>query len=278
MIIVCCVVVLFNPQVDIVLENSNQYDFDVVFIDNTENPKYDLNSKRITHVKNNTNIGIAAALNQGIKLAAQRGFNYVITLDQDSIINQVQILSLINCLEKRSDSNQLAVVSPCHSIKGFINQKLENGNNAVSLRTMTSGNLLSIEIWRMLGGFRDDLFIDMVDVEYYAHAIKNGYKILILSDVVIEHNVGDRTYVNLLFFKIPIPNHSYLRKYYQIRNMLYVVSKYKHDVPEISYYTWSMIKIIIGTVFFESDKFRKIKYMYLGVYDYLHGVLGKCKW
>src|SRR5688572_23131601 len=39
----------------------------------------------ITVLLNQENLGIATALNQGLKHAIQRGFTYIITLDQDSV-------------------------------------------------------------------------------------------------------------------------------------------------------------------------------------------------
>lgn len=57
-------------------------------------------------------------------------------------------------------------------------------------------------------------------------------------------------------------NHSPIRKYYIVRNRLYVAQKY----PFIRrYYEQALIKMFVKVLFFESDKLAKLKLMLEGI-------------
>ena len=103
---------------------------------------------------------------------------------------------------------------------------------------MTSGNLVNLDAFRQVGPFMDELFIDSVDHEYCIRLQINGYKVIQLNGVLLEHTLGERRkhlfIYPLNFFKKNksivsykiVNNHNYIRKYYMVRNRLYVSRKY----------------------------------------------------
>ena len=72
-------------------------------------------------------------------------------------------------------------------------------------------------------------------------------------------------------------NHNYIRKYYMIRNGLYVWKKY-HFLNNKKFFkdylkaNWNMI---VEIILIEKDKFRKLKYCYLGIRDFFNDKMGK---
>jgi rhamnosyltransferase len=84
-------IVLFNPEIERLNQNIeaifNQVD-DVVLIDNGSSNLNEV-KKNVTHqvhyVVNEKNVGIAKALNEGFEYAIENGFDWVLTLDQDSV-------------------------------------------------------------------------------------------------------------------------------------------------------------------------------------------------
>ena len=130
---------------------------------------------------------------------------------------------------------------------------------------ITSGALTNVSVWKHLGGFDEDLFIDDVDTDYCIRISKANYKILRVNTVVLNHAVGNIRVVNFFGYKFLVYNHSAQRKYYQLRNRYYV-----------SYKSYGCItnKCIVHTfipifkiVFFEKQKTKKICACIKGIRD-----------
>ncbi|WP_342462711.1 glycosyltransferase [Geobacillus sp. FSL K6-0789] len=91
---VCAIVVTFNPDPQDFIRCLNSYKSqvdDVIIVDNGSNlsiineiQEQINNEASITIIRNKTNNGIASALNQGIREAMRRGYEWVITFDHDS--------------------------------------------------------------------------------------------------------------------------------------------------------------------------------------------------
>ena len=62
---------------------------------------------------------------------------------------------------------------------------------------------------------------------------------------------------------IIIFNHSPLRKYYWVRNSIYLKRKYRLGIKA----DVRVIKRMVQTVLYENDKFHKLKSMFKGVLD-----------
>lgn len=71
-------------------------------------------------------------------------------------------------------------------------------------------------------------------------------------------------------------NYLYYRKYYVMRNCLYVWKKYfKYYFVFIVYDFFVFLLDLFRVVFFEKDKFIKIKLIFFGVKDFFYGRYGK---
>ena len=76
----------------------------------------------------------------------------------------------------------------------------------------------------------------------------------------------------------PCYNHNPIRRYYIVRNNLYINDMYKDLYPE--YCAWLLrvqkgqVKRIIA---FEKNKFKKLRMMYKGYKDHKKGIKGKLK-
>jgi rhamnosyltransferase len=128
---------------------------------------------------------------------------------------------------------------------------------------ITSGAFNNVKCIKAVGGFDEKLFIDMVDYDICYALTRNGYKIIRLNYTGFLHEVGRSTTKKFFGKNIIIFNHSPLRKYYWVRNSIYLKRKYKlgfrSDVR--------VVKRMIQTLLYEEDKFRKLKSMFKGVAD-----------
>ena len=271
--------VTFNPSQDL-LACLLMNNYDVLVVDNSLDKPLWLEEyclkENITYIFNNDNLGIAKALNIGCQFATDKGYTSVITMDQDSTITDDIIQKLTDFANKSSQINDIAIISPLHILQNNKKVKVidENSEFSEGISTMTSGNLLNLEIWKKLGGFRDDLFIDMVDIDYYCKAILHRYRVITLNHVYMKHMLGNLRVINILGRKVKIFNHNYSRKYYQMRNGLIVYKQYRTIVPNINLVAKFLINLLV-TLPFEEGRLRKIKYIFMGFIDFLRNKTGQ---
>lgn len=274
------VVVLYEPTQN-ELNNINSYinDIDILYvIDNSKDSNEDklpINSK-IIYIFNNDNIGVSKALNLGAQKAIQEGFAWLLTMDQDTSFKPDTISRLKNAIETHDITN-IGIITPWHDTKLIINKPTENID--YPLEVMTSGNLVNLDIYQKVGGYKDWMFIDGIDIEFGLNLNKNGYKIMRLNDVTIEHNLGDIKYKNLLWEKdILCTNHNYLRRYYMVRNYFYIRDMYQDYNKEYVDRIAKQKRNIVTILLFEKDKYRKIRNCLRGYLDYKKGITGKYRY
>lgn len=263
-------VCLYNPTKEIV-ENVNRYieALDKVYlIDNStkDNSEIIPKNKKIKYMPNNDNLGIAKALNIGAQQAIKDGYKWLLTMDQDSELT-LDVLKKLEEYVENNDMTNVGIVSPYQNVETHeIKKDIE-----VEEKTdvMTSGNLLNLDIYQKIGGFKDWLFIDNVDIEYCLNLNKNGYKVLRLNNVIMEHKLGDTVVHHFLWKKCICSNHNAIRRYYMVRNMLYMNELYKDTFPEYCKFLKNVQKGQAKyVIFFEKDKLNKLKMMYKGYKDY----------
>lgn len=224
------------------------------------------------------NVGIAAALNCGAKLAVEQGYSYIVTMDQDSRLSNELLTQLNNFIEADTFSERCAIVSPLHIINGLRDDYQGVEVKDDPLFSMTSGNWVNLHIWQELGGFDERLFIDGVDIDYYLRAHLAGYKVLTLCNIHMSHNLGSNCKTYRLFgFNIEVMNHSAIRKYYIARNYLYLYQTYKHQYPHVVMLIKILLKSFIAIIFFEKCKLSKLQLFALGFFDGYRRNLGKLK-
>ena len=232
------VVVIYNPSEN-VLQNIYSYlnQIDRLFIvDNSENKNESFveNLKNILqaeYIWNGKNIGIASALNIGVENATEKGYKYILTMDQDSEAPSNMVSILLNSFLMEPN---IAIVAPIlyHPI-GRNEQQLKEITNKQVLTVWTSGNLVKLDIFKKVGGYKDDFFIDYVDHEFCLRLNSYGFKIYICSKTALKHNLGSTKEKNLFFRKVYPTNHSHIRLYYRARNRFYVKKVYQKKIPRI---------------------------------------------
>jgi rhamnosyltransferase len=234
------VVVLFFPDENELIRNIQSYInyLDLLYIidNSTGDVGYENRLKEfsipVIYVRNSKNIGIAAALNTAVTLAHQNGYEWMLTMDQDSYFEEVEISSFIELFNSDfKDKKELAILSP--QTEGYGNGTSKKTFHSV-ITTITSGSLLNLNISRELGGFDEKLFIDEVDFDYCYRCILAGYKIFQLDNVYLNHRLGNN--IKSGYFSIIKRSnriiHNPTRVYYMVRNHFYMVSRYGKLFPE----------------------------------------------
>lgn len=267
------VLVLYNPTMDTLI-NIERYINKLqrlYVIDNSDDRRTDIKTAlerfgdSVFYYSCGSNLGIATALNIGCRLARQDGASWALTMDQDSMYANSAIDLQISDLEQLPAERlqQIGILSPNHFVKG--KSEPERADIMTECDSvMTSGNLVNLSIYSTIGDFRDDFFIDEVDIEFCRRVTGHGYKILIANKAVLYHFLGDTRKHHFLFFSIMCSHHSYVRRYYITRNRLYMTRLY----PDLrrEYYLRNMVSLL-KVIVLEGDKWRKIKAFFEGIRD-----------
>lgn len=272
--ILCGVVIWYNPR-EQELNNINSYihKLDKLYIvDNSINNNKHLLSKiknnynNIEYISNGDNLGIAKALNIGCTNAMKEGYEWILTMDQDSEFEENMIEKYICNIENmRKKDNTIVIFAP-------IIGEGRNENIAYVNKVITSGNILNLKAYGIVNGFDDDLFIDEVDHDFCFKLIEKGYKIYKFEDIRLKHKLGDSKRVKIFNRYFTTMNHNYIRKYYIVRNRCEIRKRFpKYTADYSKSNKIDFIKVIVG----EPDKLIKIRYMIKGYIDYKKNKLGK---
>ena len=273
--------VLYNPDGS-VISNIGSYidDLDMLFVvDNSESadPAVLTHLKKIPgilYVKNDSNLGIAAALNICAEKAIQQGCDFLFTIDQDSRASENMIASMFEAV-KDEDIDSIGIISPVQRYSSA-QKKTDSSNIEQVLEVMTSGNLLNLRAYERVGPFLDKLFIDYVDVEYCLRLNHNSYRVIRVNSAELIHRLGSTEVHRWCGIVFPTTNHPPLRRYYIARNRLYVFAQYRKYYPEycrsiIKAQVLDMIKVIVS----ETEKWQKIIMSIKGFFDVVRGRYGK---
>ena len=282
---VCGVVVSYYPLEKVLgnIEVLRQQVGHVVVVDNTPQAHApgilnDLEQlSGCTVIRNNQNLGIAAALNIGIRHAVSMGFEWIVTFDQDSQIRENYIEGMLSTYHNESCQNKVGILCPRYEDARLgILLHTHRANNGDVFACMTSGSMIRAETFQSFGPMDEGLFIDYVDLDYCLRLRSAGLKVIECSDTVLTHSLGRIAQHKLLWKTFTTTNHSAKRRYYITRNRLVLIRRYWLQDSE-----WAMRDfkgLIFETakiVLVEKDKLAKAGYMLRAVFDAAFGRLGQ---
>lgn len=261
-------IVLYNPNIKRLKENlfaiKNQVN-EVIFIDNAsaniDEIEGNVNFKDILIIKNSKNQGIAYALNQIMTYAKENKYEWVLTLDQDSVVAD----NLISEYSKYTNDKQIGIINPKIIDRNFTKSESDIDQNKISYPTLaiTSGCLTRRSAWEIVGGFDEWLFIDSVDFDFCYRLTKYNYKILSTPFTNILHEVGHSRLVKFLGKEEMVYNHSAFRYYYIFRNKIVIGYRYNRLKRNI---LW-LIKKLLLIIIYENNRYSKIKAIINGTLD-----------
>ena len=273
-------VTLYKPSEDNISNINNYIDSveKLYVFDNTDNidnsnmlPK----NKKIVYITEKENKGIAYSMNVCAKKAIEDGYNYLLTMDQDSKMNSDIINKMLEFL-KTTKVKKIGLISPYQDIDSDEERSKNEYDDVIEM--MTSGNIISLDAYKEIDGFKSWLFIDCVDTDYCMNLHRHGYKVLRLNNIVMKHDLGHLEVHHLFGKDYPCYNHNPMRRYYIARNNLYINDMYHDLYPE---YCDHLIRVQKGQVkrilAFEKNKYKKLKMMYKGYKDHKKGIKGKLK-
>ena len=234
---------------------------------------------RISLELNRKNLGVARALNIGIERARSLGYEWLLLLDQDSVLDAGMVDELIAAHASFPEPARLAVLGAgfrdVHKTDMELSDSLETLWEEVE-SVITSGSLLRLATLDRIGPFREEFFIDYVDSEYCFRARARGYRVVKTRKPLMSHAIGASTHHAILGIRRWTSNHSADRRYYMARNDTVMLKEY----GEFRWGTWALksfgrrVRTCKRIVLYENRKLSKIGAVAHGWWDGVRGNLG----
>ena len=272
-------IVIYNPDTDLLIRNVKAVlsagAEEILLVDNCDDYSFDLNKLKgvglesISHIWNGKNIGIASALNIGCSYYYEKGYKWVLTLDQDSVIPWNLFEVYQRFLSNSND--KVAMLSCNHSEKKNADDNIFK--HEFKNLCITSGCLLNLTAWNQVGRFDEKLFIDGVDHDMCIKLRLNNFNIVYFPNLCMNHNLGNPRVINILGRKFNVRvGHSPVRMFYMTRNWNYLDNKYKIILSNQTGLNLSYSKIIFVILLFERSKLSFLTSLFMGYHDFKKGI------
>lgn len=223
------------------------------------------------------NTGFSIGNNIGIKYAVENGFDYVLILNNDTIVTENTINELI------AESGGKVICTSkimCYDTRteywyggGYLNPKTGKADNLAyvdSEKTVYCNYstgccmLFLTDDLKKYGGFEEDFFMYCEDVELCVRYLSEGYRIKYVPKSVLYHKESRSTG----------GNGSPLSNYYTTRNRMYCIKKHPEFFGIFSLW-FSWITRIIRIIQFRIKGKKQWKAIWCGLRDYRKGITGK---
>lgn len=213
---------------------------------------------QVVYMGDGTNQFISKPLNICLKYCDEHGFDFLLTMDQDSEFEDFgRFLASAKATKDGGTHKNAIVYAP------NINNRYALTPEPISVEsTITSGSLCDVRSSLAIGGFREKYGIYWVDSEFCHRARLAGYDILALPEHNLRQQFGKKTKVH----GVDCYNYSAQTYYFMFRNMLWMHREYKVN-PSLRciLYTSQMYlkSILIG----EKDKWKKLCSVWRGIWQ-----------
>lgn len=304
---VCAVVVTYNigkrfienfndlyNQVNKVIIVDNGSDIETTEVLRELQEKYE----NVEVIYNNRNLGLGKAQNIGIKKAMEENFDWILLLDHDSKVPPDMVKRMLEHYNKlpENEKKQIGMIAPniydinledymWHIVwedKYFKRVKCNSTSHVIKnvVSIIASGSLIKTEVFKKIGLMREDYFIDQIDIEFAFRLLDNGFKNIVLCSVVLYHTIGNRKQgIKVFGWDLTPMNYSPVRYYYIFRNKILLIRDCELFKKEkIMYLPFIFIVLsgrVLGVLFYEKNKIKKLYFILRGICDGLRGKRGK---
>ena len=280
----------FNSECIDSIMKSTYRNFKIIVVDNasTDNSveileKYYIND--ITLIKSELNLGFSEGNNLGIEYALKNNCDYILMLNNDTVIEDNMIGIMLN--ESLKDGN--AVISP--KIYYYDNKNIvwsagaqmlwkrgipsQFGLNEEDSKEFDEEKYVEIatgccllfhkDVVNKIGYLSDEYFLYYEDTDYTTRMVRSGYKIKYIPAAKMYHRVSASTGGE--------ESENYI--YYNTRNRLIFNKKFNKEnyITYITYFYFTRIfKIVMWII---KGKKNLVSATFRGIRDYRKGVRGK---
>lgn len=222
------VIVLYKTKLEesntmISLQECIAQNISILVFDNSPIPQYDrsdfvFNKFNIHYYHDPNNPGLSTAYNYALHLAKEANYNWLMLLDQDTIItkdyiNEIQSLNfnelsdkVVAIIPRVVSSIDNKIIAPVKVFVGAVFRPVSlcSGDVTEKISGINSGTMLRISYLNSIGGFSKNYSLDMLD-HWYFRKIFNDKKIIYLLKSNIHQNLsiysGFETHVSFVRYQ-----------------------------------------------------------------------------
>lgn len=279
------VVVIYNPDIDKLVQNINQYIRNISALiiwqnsllsyENRNQILHDCaSSEKIIFGGSGSNQGLDRAFNSALNVAIKEGYPWLLTMDQDS--TWVNFDEYLICVQS-CDDDSIGIFGP-QTINVYDEQssvsECEKPYSIVDY-VISSGALYAVDKLKYIGGFASGYFIDAIDEEVCYRAKSFGIKTTVVGNVYLKQEFGEYCKKTFLGKTIASSNYSSFRYYHIVRNHLWLAKSgyVTGRARKIMIHNY-VISPIIKVILLEKNKGRKSQAILKGM---IEGILEKPK-
>ncbi|MBP9885969.1 MAG: glycosyltransferase [Leptospiraceae bacterium] len=287
--IVAGIIISYQPSIDdlyLSIKNLTK-EVDIIILVENGSDKYTQNKikdivkdNKIDLLIQDTNQGLGFAQNIGIQHGLKKKAKYFLFLDDDSILTKGSTKQLI--LELESNPNLgLAACNIIHKDSNKIQkywiktkffykrisfsekeEKFQNVNTVIS-----SGSMIPRKVIEQCGLFREDYFIDYIDIEYNLRIRSNGYTITVIRNAELLHKLGNTKSIQIRrLLEIHPTFHNPSRRFFMIRNRIWTWKIYMLTFPgwfliDFSNFIFDNMRVLL----FENNKLENLIQIFRGI-------------
>jgi GT2 family glycosyltransferase len=156
------------------------------------------------YVSVSENRGLAHAYNAGLRMAQEEGFDWLLTLDQDTSLPQDFLTGLINAVTAVENDPQIAAVvpqirgsgralSPYRFLWGVVPTWFPSGYTGIpndATYALNSASLLRVSALRQVGGYAPQFWLDASDHVIFNALAAHGKRVYVAGNIQVEHQLS----------------------------------------------------------------------------------------
>lgn len=231
-------------------------------------------------IYNHRNLGIGAALNQGVRAALKRGYRWVLTLDDDSQATPGMVERLLEAYRSANANARLIAANPFdrNSRSFWINPEAgKSDGSLVEIQTaFSSGSLIDSRAFSKVGFFNEALFLYFVDSDFCLRLRGAGFRMYARCDAVLLHTEGCKQKRRFLWRYVIHDGYGADARYYIARNAIFMLRNYYREEPSVcrQMVKQKLLLDLVKVTLYDRDKFSNIRSMFQGLLDGLTGRYG----
>lgn len=178
-------------------------------------------STTIVYFQSTKNVGVGGAHFFACEMAVKEGFDFILFLDQDTILDTSFIETmLMKFCQLEKIYPRLAAIGPAWIDDRFPAKKPRKCIKVPtrSRKLISSGMLIKVAFLSEIGYPKKEYFIDHVDTEWCLRAINKNYQLIKINEVPMRHALGEIRKFACFYLRY----HKPIRYYYYIRNSFFM--------------------------------------------------------
>lgn len=268
--LLCCVVLYKCNLVDAVSFNRcaksavGRVDTRLFVFDNSPVPycnTEELNEMGVVYLSDTSNPGVSHAYNAAAGYARDNGYDWLLLLDQDTDFKDENYLDY--CIKTISDNSNSEAIAPCVYVnnelfspqKGLVWPKKGNyiigGYNSIkNASIINSGLLVKVDTFFSVGGYNENVPLDLADHQFMYRLGKNGVKFYLMNFELFQsfsNNVDNFESLKFRFNSLTIGCLNFEADFL-MRLKVYVLMSKRCFSLTSRYNTFAFIKILLKNI------------------------------